>query len=200
MVKIQNKMPISSLKVLELNGEHHLVEGLSERELKNPEGIELELRVGRVEKIVGESFLGVDKRSSPETKLIADIEKDGSKKIIMKPGDYYLVRTIETINCPSFPVKYEEGLPPRLLMPNIYPRTSLQRSGISLHCSITNPGYIGPLVFGLKNNSQHTFVFELGARMFKLVFEPVIGEIGREYKGQHQGGRMTSGGEREKQN
>jgi len=57
-------------------------------------------------------------------------------------------------------------------MPNIYPRTSLQRSGISLHCSITNPGYSGPLVFGLKNNSEYDFSFELGVRMFKLVFEP----------------------------
>ena len=57
-------------------------------------------------------------------------------------------------------------------MPNIYPRTSLQRSGISLHCSITNSGYSGPLVFGLKNNSEYDFSFELGVRMFKLVFEP----------------------------
>ena len=97
-------MPLSALKVLELNEEYHLVEGLSERELENPEGIEIELRVGRVEKISGSSFLGVNERSSPSTELIADIEKDGNRKIIMKPGDYLLVRTIETINCPENPV------------------------------------------------------------------------------------------------
>tara|TARA_Y100000310_G_scaffold344356_1_gene456708 strand:+ start:5583 stop:6164 length:582 start_codon:yes stop_codon:yes gene_type:complete len=193
-------MPLSALKVLELNKKYNLVEGLSDRELENPEGIELELRIGRVEEIDGESFLGVTERSSPKTKLIADIEKDGNKKIIMKPGSYFLVRTIEKINCPPNSIKYEEDLPPRLLMPNIYPRTSLQRSGISLHCSITNPGYSGPLVFGLKNNSQYTFEFELGARMFKLVFEPVIGEIRRVYSGQHQGGRITSEGKEEVQN
>ena len=52
-------MPLSALKVLELKKKHKLVEGLSERELKNPEGIELELRVGRVEEIDGPGFLGV---------------------------------------------------------------------------------------------------------------------------------------------
>jgi dUTP pyrophosphatase len=193
------KMPLSALKVLELNEKYNLVEGLSERELKNPEGIELELRVGRVEEIDGPGFLGVDNRTSPKTKLIADIEQDKNKRILLEPGKYFLVRTIEKINCPSEPINYEEGLPPRLLMPNIYPRTSLQRSGISLDCSITNPGYSGPLVFGLKNNGPYYFEFELGTRMFKLVFEPVIGEIKRTYGGQHQGGRMTSGGEEEKQ-
>ena len=193
-------MPISALKVLELNKTYKLIEGLSQGQLTNPEGVELELRVGRVEKIVGPSFLGVTERTSPETSSIADIILEKDKKIIMESGDYFLVKTIETINCPPEKVKYDENFPPGYLMPNIYPRTSLQRSGISLHCSITNPGYSGPLVFGLKNNSKYDFEFELGARMFKLVFEPVIGEIKRTYSGQHQGGRMTSQGKTEKQN
>jgi dUTP pyrophosphatase len=133
------------------------------------------------------------------TKPIADIKEDENKRIAMESGDYFLVETIETINCPSEPVEYDENLSPKYLMPNIYPRTSLQRSGISLHCSTTNPGYSGPLVFGLKNNSKYNFEFELGARMFKLVFEPVIGEIKRSYSGQHQGGRTTSQGKTERQ-
>ncbi len=195
-----DKMPLSALKVLELNKKYNLIEGLSKRELKNPEGIELELRVGRVEKIVGPSFLGVTDRNSPKTDLIADIKIDGNKKIKMNPGDYFLVRTVETINCPPNPIEYEENSPLRYLMPDIYPRTSLHRSGISLHCSITNPGYSGPLVFGLKNNSDQEFTFELGARMFKLIFEPVIGEIKRIYSGQYQGGRITSAGKVERQN
>jgi len=68
--------------------------------LENPEGVELELRVGRVEKIAGDSFLGVENRSSAETELIGDIDTDGNKKIVMNPGDYFLVKTIEKINCP----------------------------------------------------------------------------------------------------
>jgi len=193
-------MPLTSLKILELNKKYNLVEGLSKRELENPEGIELELRVGRVEEISGPSFLGKTSRRSPETSLIADIEQHKYSIITMKPGNYFLVRTIEKINCPSEPIEYEKDLSPGYLMPTIYPRTSLQRSGISLHCSITNPGYSGPLVFGLKNNSDFPFEFELGTRMFKLVFEPVVGEIKRAYSGQHQDGRMTSQGETEVQN
>ncbi len=193
-------MKLSSLKVLELNRRYNLIEGLSERESENPEGIDLELRVGRVEKIFGDSFLGVDKRSSPKTELVADIEQDGNKRIIMRPGDYFLVRTIEKINCPSEPVDYENGQPLRYIIPDIRPRVSLQKGGVSLHCSTTNPGYSGPLVFGLKNNIDFEFHFELGARMFKIYWEPVAGEIKREYAGQHQGGRMTSSGEKETQN
>jgi len=193
-------MILSAVKVLELNKKYNLVENLSERELNNPEGIELELRVGTVEKIVSESFLGVDKRSSPETRLIGDINKDGKKKILMNPGDYFLVGTIEKINCPDKKIKYDKNFPEAYLMPTISPRTSLQRCGISLHCTTTNPGYSGSLVFGLKNNNNYNFYFELGARMFKIYFEPILGDIRRTYSGQHQGGRTTSQGKVEKQN
>lgn len=193
-------MKLSGLKVLELNNKYNLIEGLCNRELQNPEGIDLELRVGRVERIVGESFLGVTERSSPKTELIGDIESEGNKKITIFPGDYFLVRTIEKINCPSEKIIYDEKEPARYLIPDIKPRVSLQKGGVSLICSTTNPGYSGQLVFGLMNNSKYNFNFELGARMFKIIWEPVIGEICRTYSGQHQGGRMTSQGQTEKQN
>ncbi len=194
-------MRLSSLKVLELNEKYNLIENLSEGQLTNPEGVELELRVGRVEKIVGDSFLGADEgnRFSPITKLIADIEKDGNKRVTMGPEDYFLVRTVEIIHCPSKPIEYEKGQPARYIIPDISPRTSLQRGGVSLLCSTTTPGYNGHLTFGLKNNSKYNFEFELGARMFKIYWEPVIGDIKRTYSGQHQGGRVTSQGEMEKQ-
>ena len=193
-------MKLSALKVLELNEKHNLIEGLSEREKENPEGIDVELRVGRVEKIDGPSFLGVAERSSPKTKLVLDIEQDSNKKIIMKPGDYFLVRTIEKINCPSEPVKYDENEKTKYIIPDIRPRVSLQKGGVSLYCSTTNPGYSGQLVFGIKNNSEYDFEFELGARMFKIYWEVLSGEIKRTYTGQHQGGRFTSQGEIEEQN
>ena len=70
----------------------------------------------------------------------------------------------------------------------------MQRGGISFHATKTDPGYKGKLTFGIKNQGKNKFVFELGARMFNIEFEPVIGEIKRVYSGQHQGGRVTSGG------
>ena len=193
-------MKLSALKVLELNKKYNLIENLSERELDNPEGIDIELRVGRVEKIVGPSFLGVSDRSSAKTELIGDIADNGNKRIQMKPGDYFLVRTIEKINCPDKLIEYEKLQPARYIIPDIRPRVSLQKGGVSLHCSTTNPGYSGQLVFGLANNSQYDFDFELGARMFKIYWEPVIGDIKRAYSGQHQDGRITSQGEKEIQN
>lgn len=192
-------MIISAVRILELNEKYKLIGGLGKRDATNPEGVDIDLRVGRVEKIIGESFLGVTKRSSAQTSLIGDIKEDGSKKIRMEPGDYFIVSTIERINCPSNPIVYEEGLPPRYIIPDIRPRVSLQKAGISLDCSTTNPGYSGTLVFGISNNSRYPFTFELGARMFKIYWQPVIGEIKRPYTGQHQGGRTTSQGQLENQ-
>jgi len=193
-------MPLSAVRILELNGKYKLIEGLSERELNNPEGCGFDLRVGRVEKINDESFLGVSERKSPQTILIGDINVDGNKLIVLKPGEYLLVQTIETINSPNEPVKYDEDEPLRYLMPVVYPRSSLQRGAVSFHATKTDPGYSGKLTFGIKNLGEHDFKFELGARMFNIVFEPVIGEIKRSYSGQHQGGRITSQGKVEIQN
>ena len=42
-------MVLSGVKILELNKKHNLVVGLSEREQFNPEGRDLELRIGQVD-------------------------------------------------------------------------------------------------------------------------------------------------------
>lgn len=192
-------MKISALRILELNEKYNLIENLAERELKNPEGVDIDIRVGRVEKIVGDTFLGVNERASAKTELVADIERDGEKSVTIRPGEYYLVKTMETINCPSEPIKYDENFPKGYIVPDIRPRVSLQKGGVSLDSSTTNPGYSGPLWFGVSNNSQHDFTFELGARMFKIYWGPVVGDIKRTYEGQHQGGRVTSQGKKETQ-
>mgnify|MGYP001364250060 CR=1 FL=1 len=197
-------MKISALKILELNEKYNLIENLSERESNNPEGSGIDLRVGQVNKIIGDSFLGADgssrERYSPKTELIGDVEQDGNKIIILKPGDYLLVTTVEIINSPTEKIKYDNHLPEGYLIPKIWPRSSLQRGGVSFHATKTDPGYKGELTFGIKNLSNEDFKFELGARMFNIEYESVIGEIKRIYSGQHQGGRVTSGGEKETQN
>jgi len=53
---------------------------------------------------------------------------------------------------------------------------------------------------GIKNLGNQDFHFELGARMFSVEYEAVVGEIKRAYSGQHQGGRVTSDGKIEIQN
>ena len=197
-------MKISALKILELNEKYKLLENLSERELNNPEGSGVDLRVGSVHKIIGDSFLGADgssrERYSPKLELIGDIEKDGNKLIIIKPGEFFLVTTIETVHAPAEKIKYHESFPEGFLIPKVWPRSSLQRGGVSFHATKTDPGYRGKLTFGIKNLSDQDFTFELGARMFNIEYEPVIGDIKRSYSGQHQGGRVSSDGQKEVQN
>ena len=192
-------MFLSAQKVLELNEKYNLVEGLCERELQNPEGVGLDLRVGEVYRLKEYGFLGVEDRRTPKTEKIADIVVDENKLITMSPGDYINVKTIEKITSPAEKVIIEEGEKPRYLVPLVFPRSTLQRCGIGLFRTKTDPGYSGNLVFGLANLGKEEFKFELGARMFNLVFETVVGDLGRSYEGQWQGGRESTKGV-EKQN
>jgi len=197
-------MKISALVILELNKRFGLIEGLSERELNNPEGSGIDLRVGQVHRIVGDSFLGADntggKRHSPEVELIGDLVKEGNKQITIGPGEYFLVTTVEVVNSPAEKIMYHDSLPEGYLIPKVWPRSSLQRGGVSFHATKIDPGYKGNLTFGIKNLGNSNFTFELGARMFNIEYEVVVGDIARAYSGQHQGGRVSSGGKEEVQN
>ncbi len=193
-------MKISAVRILELNPKYGFIKGLSEREMNNPEGSGFDLRVGRVERIIGPSFLGVEKRTSAETELIGDFKDDGRKLITLPPGQSYLVSTIETVYAPDEKIKYDEFFPEAYIEVKICARTSLPRGVVALLHGRVNPGYRGQLTFGIANTGEYDFNFELGARMFDIQFEPIIGEIKRAYSGQHQGGRTTSQGKVEMQN
>jgi len=159
-----------------------LIENLGRRELKNPEGVGVDLRLGAVYKIIsGGAFLeaGLGKRKGVKTKLLAQYQKRGrQKEVVIMPGDYYLVSTVETINTPKD------------LMPVIYPRTSLFRAGLLLLNSKTDPGYKGTLTMGLKNLSEFDVKLQLGARICNVVFLKIEGTTSP-YRGQHQGGRIS---------
>ena len=49
-------------KLLKLVKEKKLVENLSERELKNPEGAGFDIRIGELYEAKGKGFLGVEER------------------------------------------------------------------------------------------------------------------------------------------
>ena len=197
-------MILSAVRVLELNEKYDLVGNLSERELKNPEGVVIDLRVGKVHKILGESLLASDdgsrERYSPKTEIVGDVESSENKTFTIKPGEYFLVSTMEVLHSPAEKIKYDKDMPEGYLVPKIMPRSSLQRGGVSLLFTGTNPGYKGELTFGIKNLGDFDFNFDLGARMFSVEFHATVGDINRAYSGQHQGGRVTSGGETEVQN
>lgn len=160
-----------------------LVEGLSERELTNPEGAGFDLRLGEVYKIKGSAFLGETHRKTPDVELVASIvSHDGRRNkryITIKPGDFFLVKTIESVNMPQN------------LTASITPRSTTYRSGLFLRAGNVPPGYCGGLIFGLKNEGLVTVEIEMGARFVHIQFSEVKGG-GNLYRGQWQGGRVTA--------
>lgn len=165
--------------LLQLVKTKKLVEGLSERELTNPEGAGFDLRLGEVYKISGSAFLGETHRKTADIKLLQSY-KEGEKRVIkIKPGDFYLVKTIEKINLPVE------------LSANIFPRTTTFRSGLFIRTASVQPGYCGELTFGLKNEGPITVTIEMGSRFVHLMFSEIKGG-GSQYRGQWQGGRVTA--------
>lgn len=172
-------------KLHQLIKDINLVDGLCGRELNNPEGAGFDLRLAEVYSIEGAGFLGVEKRETPKIELLAkndDSKNEEENAYVFKPGEYYLVKTMETVNLPT------------TLSGIIFPRTTLFRSGLALFNGVVQPGYSGELTFGLANLGKSNIKVSFGARVVHITFHEVLGE-GNEYRGQWQGGRVATEGE-----
>jgi len=178
-------MILAPKELLKLVKKDKLVEGLSERELTNPEGTGFDLRLGEVFKISGKAFLGETHRQTPDIKSVKVYDPKKPSSIKIKPGDFFLVKTIEKINLPIN------------LSAVIIPRTTTFRSGLFIRTGPIQPGYSGELTFGLKNEGPVVVEIEMGARFVHLIFHEIKG-IGSAYRGQWQGGRVSAT-KREKQ-
>lgn len=172
-------MVIGPKQLLELVKTIKLVENLSERELTNPEGAGFDLRLGEVYKISGESFLGVTERKTANIELIEKYVEGENRKVVIKPGDFLLTKTIEDVNMPEY------------LTASIKPRSTTYRSGLMLRTGNVAPGYCGGLTFGLYNAGSVEVTIEMGARFVHIQFQEVAGG-GNKYRGQWQGGRVTA--------
>lgn len=172
-------MILGPKKLLELVKKKKLVENLSERELRNPEGAGFDLRLGEVYKIKGSAFLGETHRKTADIEPVKKYKEGKKDSIKIKPGDFFLVKTIEKINLPIN------------LSAVILPRTTTFRSGLFIRTGPVQPGYQGELTFGLKNEGPITVEIEMGARFVHVLFHEVKGS-GNQYRGQWQGGRVTT--------
>lgn len=166
-------------ELLRLVEKNKLVENLSERELKNPEGAGFDLRIGELYGIKGRGFLGVDERETPEMKLVAKYENGKTVKTELQPRTYYAMKTIEDVNMPDN------------LLAIMTPRSTLFRSGVYIFGGQTSPGYKGGLTMGIYNFRDEKFELEMGARVVHIMFFQVEGESNL-YRGQWQGGRVTT--------
>jgi deoxycytidine triphosphate deaminase len=155
----------------------NLITKLCKREQNEPEGCVLDLRLDKLFILKGRGFIGIDERKTPRTIEVASYKKGGNMKYTIKPGEYYLTKTIEVLRLPEN------------IAALFKPRTTLFRSGLILRTGFANPGYNGPLYFGLLNASKCKFEIEMGARYCSVYFMEVNGKIKNTYKGQWQGGR-----------
>ena len=166
-------------KLLELVKEKKLVENLSERELKNPEGAGFDLRIGEVYEITGKSFLGIKERKTPEVKLVAKFDENKKSSFVFMPGTFYLMKTLEKVNTPED------------ILILFTPRTTIFRSGMMIFTATCSPGYCGELTFAICNLGSCKVEIEMGARVVHAMFFEVKGETNL-YRGQWQGGRVTT--------
>lgn len=174
-----SRMVLGPKKLLSLVKKIKLVENLSERELTNPEGAGFDLRLGEVYKIRGKAFLGVDERKTADIELVEEYKPNKKRSITIKPGDFYLTKTIENVNMPEN------------LTASITPRSTTYRSGLFIRTGNVPPGYCGGLIFGLLNAGPVPVTIEMGARFVHIQFYEVKG-AGNMYRGQWQGGRVSA--------
>lgn len=159
--------------------EQNLVENLSERELTNPEGAGFDLRIGELYEVLGQGFLGITERETPQMNLVAKYEEGTVAQIVLKPHTYYVMQIIEKVNMPEN------------LLAIMTPRSTLFRSGVFIFGGQTPPGYKGALNMGIYNFRDEEFKLQMGARVVHIMFFEVKGE-GNLYRGQWQGGRVTT--------
>ena len=149
---------------------------LSDRELLDPEGVGFDLRLSGLHTIQGPGSLLIETR---QTSKATPLEPDSDGIFNLDPKRWYLATTMETMNLPA----NMAGV--------IFPRSTLFRSGVELHTSITPPGYAGPLTFGLLVSHSEGFRIALGARFCHLVLMQVR-KGATKYRGQWNQGRVDS--------
>lgn len=166
-------------KLLKLVKEKKIVENLSEREMKNPEGAGFDIRIGELYELSGQGFLGLEERETAKIKLITQFNPKKKKKVSLKPRTYYLMKTVEKLNLSEN------------LLALFTPRSTLYRSGVYIFGGQTAPGYQGELTTGIYNFRDEKFELEMGARVIHIMFFEIKGKSSL-YRGQWQGGRVTT--------
>lgn len=179
-------MILGTDKIKQLIEEKNLIENLCDREKFNPESVVIDLRLNKLFKLKGKAFLGITERQTPEAEEIASYNPDKKSSYVLKPGDYLIAETIEKINVPED------------VFVLFKPRTTLHRMGIIMRGTVADPGFSGILHPAIYNAGPCEVEIELGARFCQALFVRIEGKASL-YRGQWQGGRVTTGKDRETQ-
>lgn len=162
-------MYLGSEEILRRIEEEKLLENC---DLKNVQGAGVDLEIEKLFEIASGASLGREKREPPELQEIK------GKLFQLAPKKYYLCATKEKLNMPLDLIAF------------ILPRSTLFRSGVSLRTAVVDPGYIGVLTLGIKNETGHEFTLEKNSRIAQIVFSKVYGKA-ENYSGKYQGGKIS---------
>ena len=191
-------MYIGSEEILRRIREEKLLENC---DLKNVQGAGVDLEIEKLFEIASNASLGREKRELPELREIipkvvrktrglpkedwqtrqlpyGNLAIARGRVFRLAPKKYYLCTTKERVNMPSDLIAF------------ILPRSTLFRSGVSLRTAVVDPGYVGALTLGIKNESEHEFTLEKNSRIAQIVFSKVYGKA-ENYSGKYQGGRIS---------
>ncbi len=161
-----------------------LVEGLSPSQIEKIEGTTVDLRVGAFYKPVSGAKLHTDSRVTPVIECVADLDR-GDQFFSIRPGDYLLAQTIETVNLPAS------------LFASLSERTTMFRSGLYIASTFISPNYQGKLTCAVKNLSEYPVEIELGFRILVCAFFEIAGKA-VPYRGVWQGERVSTDGKHER--
>lgn len=136
-----------------------------------PNGFDLTLR--EVSRYVGQGQIGerTEDRRLPE---LVPLEFDTDGWITLEPGPYHILYN-EIVSLPG------------LLMALGRPRSSLGRSGVTIHTAVWDAGYSGRSTSLLSVLNPEGFRLQRDARVMQLVFLEMAAETAMGYEGRYQG-------------
>jgi dCTP deaminase len=110
-----------------------------------------------------------------------------SKDVVLKPKQYELVATLETV---------ELGLK---ITAYLHIRSSLAREGIIGSFAVVDPGFRGQLTLNLHNVSEKEITLREGERIVQIVFHRLGSAAKKGYNGSYQNSKGIVSSRRNKQ-
>ena len=110
-----------------------------------------------------------------------------AKSVILKPKQYELVATLETV---------ELGLK---ITAYLHIRSSLAREGIVGSFAVVDPGFRGQLTLNLHNVSNKEITIRKGERIVQIVFHTLGDKAKKGYNGSYQNSKGIVSSRRNKQ-
>jgi dCTP deaminase len=115
----------------------------------------------------GRETLSIDHYTKDRPQYFDTLELEKEQYFDLLPGEYILVSTLESIKVPAN------------LMAVLYPRSSVNRKGLSVDLTgIIDSGYEGQLAVPVRNNTQGQIVrLHPGERFCQVVFDQLDEEV-----------------------